>query len=1186
MTKGSSETIDTHEAGAWQMAVPRHEGVEYNVLIRASQLDTMRDPIQASWNRPPDREDGATPSASDLTDLIDFGQMNAIFSNFLEVTGLPVAILDLNTKVLASSKWQRICMEFHRVQPDALTRCQESDRSLSKEMQAGNDIAIYRCHNGLTDCAAPIVVDGVHIANLFIGQFLLKEPDLTFFKRQQEEFGFDEAGYFKALAEVPIVSEARLPAILNLVTGLAGQVADLSLARQKALQAHAEVERKVEERTQQLRDSETRLSAAERIAHIGNWHLDLVTNILHWSPEIFRLFEIDPQRFGASYEAFLEAIHPDDREMVNHAYLTSLEHRCPYEVTHRLQMPDGRIKYVHEHCETTFSSDGKPLHSLGTVQDVTERHQVALALQESETLYRELFRASGDAIFLHTILPTGEPDRFLRTNEVACQRLGYSEAELLNLSPKDIDAGGMDSKRLEAVRELMTEGQALFEMVHVTKSGRNIPVEISARKIELLGQLMVLSLVRDITERKLAEEALQRQLNSLRALNEIDASPDASLEGELANALAIGAQLLGLELGIISHIVDERYEVFAQVSPAGALSAGQRFDLGITYCVITLDQERGGVLAIPHMGVSSYLGHPCYASFKLEAYIGTPLYVEGKLFGTVNFSSAIPYHREFDAGDNEFMRLLSRWVGAAIERANAQRQLAENAEKLRRLYELSPLGIALTDMEGRYIEFNESFRQICGYPEDELKLLDYWTLTPSCYEADEGRQLESIRQHGRYGPYEKEYRQKNGHLIPVRLNGVLVSVADGKHYIWSIVEDITERVRTDAELKRHREHLEELVDTRTHELAEAKVAAESANNAKSRFLAAASHDLRQPLSALSIYANLLNYTQSPAEQKVVANIKECIGSLSGMLTDLLDLSKLEAGVVAPDVRDFAIAETLASLASVNTPEANIKGLQLRCLPSRLTVRSDPVHFRRILGNLIENAIRYTERGGVLVACRRRQNKTWIEVWDTGIGIPVDKTTEIFEEFKQLGDGARNNGSGLGLAIVAKTAALLGLAINVRSRPGRGSVFAIELPLGQALPAMPAPVPSAVDIRLQRIALVDDNPIVRTALVAALQDLGHQVVAAASKATVLAELGAQPPDIVVSDYRLTQGETGFDVIKALRARFGDELPAILITGDTDPNLLRSMTERGIIVLHKPLDLETLQKCIVDLTCQAM
>jgi PAS domain S-box-containing protein len=360
----------------------------------------------------------------------------------------------------------------------------------------------------------------------------------------------------------------------------------------------------------------------------------------------------------------------------------------------------------------------------------------------------------------------------------------------------------------------------------------------------------------------------------------------------------------------------------------------------------------------------------------------------------------------------------------------------------------------------------------------------------------------------------------------------------------------------------------------------AKQEAECANNAKSRFLAAASHDLRQPLAALSMYIGVLRSRLGTEGAPLFNNMKNCLANLNELLGDLLDVSKLDAGVVTPSISDFSIGQLLGRIISAHAPEAQLKGLRLRCgTHSELIVRTDPVLFSRLLGNLISNAIRYTDSGGVLVKCRRQRGKMWVEVWDTGIGIPGDKTVEIFDEFKQLGDGARNRGSGLGLAIVAKTATLLGLEIRVASRLGRGSLFAVELPLGAVVD--PAACMQA-QARPLRIGLVEDNVEVATALVYSLTAFGHQVIAAASGNDLLERLGRIAPDIVVSDYRLAGGETGFNVITAIRAAFGSELPAFIVTGDTDPRLMSSMATQGVMVLHKPLELDALQIYLAELT----
>ncbi|MBI4666021.1 MAG: PocR ligand-binding domain-containing protein [Nitrospinae bacterium] len=233
-------------------------GANSELFIRTPQVSQMRDPLKADWNVSIGKETGAdaqtAPEAgeTDLASLIDFGQINQVFQNFLEVVGLPVAILNLKAKVLASSRWQRVCMDFHRVNEQTLSRCLESDISLSRQMQEGKNYAIYRCRNGLTDCATPIVIEGKHIANLFIGQFFVAQPDLEFFRNQAREFGFPEEDYLKAISEAPIVAEEKLPSILNFLTGFAHLIATQSLAQKRAMQTQAKIEKEVENRTREL----------------------------------------------------------------------------------------------------------------------------------------------------------------------------------------------------------------------------------------------------------------------------------------------------------------------------------------------------------------------------------------------------------------------------------------------------------------------------------------------------------------------------------------------------------------------------------------------------------------------------------------------------------------------------------------------------------------------------------------------------------------------------------------------------------------------------------------------------------------------------------------------------------------------------------------------------------------------
>jgi PAS domain S-box-containing protein len=463
--------------------------------------------------------------------------------------------------------------------------------------------------------------------------------------------------------------------------------------------------------------------------------------------------------------------------------------------------------------------------------------------------------------------------------------------------------------------------------------------------------------------------------------------------------------------------------------------------------------------------------------------------------------------------------------------------------------------------DGRIVDVNGAACHMYGYTREEMLELHAWDFNESDYASQQNWPARFI-EIGKVGTltHQTFHRTKRGATIPVEIVITRVTFG-GEEFNCAFVRDITDRKRSEAALRA------------------AITLAENANQAKSRFLAAASHDLRQPLSALSLYVGVLKSRASSAGDGIEVNIQDCVNSLSALLSDLLDVSKLDAGVVKPKPSDIALDDLFATLVSVHAADAELRGLRLRKRRSGVTVHADRQLLYRILGNLLSNAIRYTNKGGVLIAHRRHQGRRWVEVWDTGIGIAENSMDFIFEEFSQLNDDARNRGSGLGLAIVAKTAELLGLRVRVRSRPGRGSMFAIELPdtrvVGRAELVRKATPKDSL-----KIGLVEDNAAVRQALTLALETMGHLVLPAKTGEELMMGLEQQAPDIIISDYRLPRGETGFQVIETVRAAFGPELPAILITGDTDPALIRSMADRGITVHYKPLQIDELQVSIFE------
>jgi len=354
--------------------------------------------------------------------------------------------------------------------------------------------------------------------------------------------------------------------------------------------------------------------------------------------------------------------------------------------------------------------------------------------------------------------------------------------------------------------------------------------------------------------------------------------------------------------------------------------------------------------------------------------------------------------------------------------------------------------------------------------------------------------------------------------------------------------------------------------------------AEEANRAKSRFLAAASHDLRQPLHAMALFVSALkDKSQEPETRRIVDHLTTSVEALEGLFHALLDISKLDAGIVRPEIRDFSVQAVFDRIGRECATEAADNGLRMRLMPTRALVRSDAALLERILRNLVSNAIRYTNAGGVAVGCRRRGDAVRITVCDTGVGIESAHLTDIFQEFYQVGNPERDRtkGLGLGLAIVDRLARLLEHPVAVVSVLGRGSVFSVTVPRGEAASAEPdlsQPVEViAGNLGDALVVVIDDEAAVLDGMREVLQQWGCRPLLAGSADEALAQLvrTASRPAAVIADYRLRAGETGIVAIGRIRSAYGADIPGVIITGDTAPDLLREAEASGFHLLHKPV-----------------
>ncbi|MCQ9379661.1 hybrid sensor histidine kinase/response regulator [Methyloversatilis sp. XJ19-49] len=395
--------------------------------------------------------------------------------------------------------------------------------------------------------------------------------------------------------------------------------------------------------------------------------------------------------------------------------------------------------------------------------------------------------------------------------------------------------------------------------------------------------------------------------------------------------------------------------------------------------------------------------------------------------------------------------------------------------------------------------------------------------------------------------------------------------------LWKVGRNFNALIERALRSRYANEVLSKRLEAQNVELSQARDRADQASRAKSQFFAAASHDLRQPLHAMGLFAAALSAkAREPDVANLVTSISSSVEALEGLFNELLDISKIDSGKVKPEITDVSVTALFDRLRMDFEPEAFDRGLSFR-MPSRSAwVRSDPVLLERILRNLISNAMRYTRTGGVLVSTRLRKGKLRFEVWDTGMGIAPDDQARIFEEFVQLANAERDRrkGLGLGLSIVQRLAALLDHPVSLSSRLGRGTVFRVDVPMGRA------PVVRVAAARVERsqadlggrcILVIDDEASIVDGMSALLGSWGAEALIAGTAAEAMAQVTARdaPPDLIIADYQLRDGEIGPEVVTAVRRHFGTEIPAILVTGSATPERLEEARDLGHHLLLKPV-----------------
>jgi signal transduction histidine kinase/CheY-like chemotaxis protein len=566
----------------------------------------------------------------------------------------------------------------------------------------------------------------------------------------------------------------------------------------------------------------------------------------------------------------------------------------------------------------------------------------------------------------------------------------------------------------------------------------------------------------------------------------------------------------------------------------------------------------------------------------VRSLVNVPIFGSGTNppYGILQVDSRRP--RAFTQSDIDFLRGYANLLASAIERLtllpkleaaleDKKRILQELQDRMESDHQVTSRLRALADATSEVMyHMNADWSEMCylsgrgfvsdtdepnrRWVEDYIPLEDQSRLTAAIQTAIQAKDT-----------FELEHRvlTKAGGIGWTHSRAVPVLDINGDIAEWfGMAGDISARKSAEADLRAARD--------RAHE---AQNAAEVANQAKTKFLAAASHDLRQPMQSLLLFLEVLKPHVAVTGQEALKHLERGLDALRDLLDSLLDISRLDAGVVQPVIADFAIEDLIGPIGAAYSSVATAKGIAFQVSGCSAIVRSDGTLLGRMVRNLAENALRYTEAGRIAIECHEVVGRLRIEVHDTGIGIPMDHLTRIWGEFHQVGNPERdrNRGLGLGLAIVQRLSTLLEHPVDVRSVAGQGSIFSIEVPLGAALSAEPPERAAEIAGSGRFALLVDDDAIVLLGLKTTFEAWGYKVLAAGSTDRALAGLQerGQRPDIVIADYRLREGRNGTEAILRVREVYGSDVPGIILTGETGGEAQRDAVANGLHVIHKPV-----------------